>query len=98
MYLIIEEIIRGDRRDKSNPFQWESLMLNLPGTAAYNPSLPWVMQLQADNSMASGMTCFVDDQRVTGDGGKRVVEAGHAISTRESYVGVARCFEEAPSS
>ena len=88
MYLIIEEMIRGDRRDGSNPFQWESLMLNLPGTEAYNPSLPWVIQLRADNSMASGMTCFVDDQRVTGDGGKRVVEAGHAISTRESYVGL----------
>ena len=88
MYLIIEEMIRGDRRDGSNPFQWESLMLNLPGTEAYNPSLPWVMQLRADNSMASGLTCFVDDQRVTGDEGTRVVEAGHAISTRESYVGL----------
>ena len=63
-------------------------MLNLPGTEAYNPSLPWVMQRRADNSMASVLTCFVNDQRVTGDGGTRVVEAGHALSTRESYLGL----------
>ena len=63
----------------SNPFQWESLMLNLPGSAEYKPSLPWVMQLRADNSVASGMTCFVDDD-------KRVREAGHAISTRERFL------------
>lgn len=88
MYMIIEEVIRGDRRDLSNPFQWESLMLNLPGSAEYKPSQPWVMQLRADNSVASGMTCFVDDQRVTGEGDKRVREAGHAISTRESYMGL----------
>ena len=88
MYMIIEEVIRGDRRDLSNPFQWESVMLNLPGTVEYKPSLPWVMQLRADNSEASNMTSFVDDQRVTGEGSARVREAGHAISTRESYMGL----------
>ena len=74
MYMIIEEVIRGDRRDRSNPFQWESLMLNLPGSVGYNPSSPWIMQMRADNSMASGMTCFVDDQRITGEGSERVRE------------------------
>ena len=63
----------------SNPFQWESLMLNLPGSAEYKPSLPWVMQLRADNSVTSGMTCFVDDD-------KRVCEAGQAISSREKFL------------
>ena len=63
-------------------------MLNLPGTVEYKPSLPWVMQLRADNSEASNLTSFVDDQRVTGEGSTRVREAGHAISTRESYMGL----------
>ena len=49
LYMIIEEVIRGDRRDLSNPFQWESLMLNLPGSVGYKPTLPWIMQLRADN-------------------------------------------------
>ena len=30
----------------------------------------------------------MDNQRVTGEGDKRVREAGHAISTRESYMGL----------
>ena len=88
MYLIAEEMIRGDRWDSSNPFHWESLKLNLPGTEAYNPTLPWIAQLRPDGSTASGMTCFVDDQRVVGEGKVRVLEAGHAISTRESYLGL----------
>jgi hypothetical protein len=31
MYLVAKEVIRGDQRDHQNAFQWESLMLNLPG-------------------------------------------------------------------
>ena len=31
-YLIAEEVIRGDRHDPSNAFQWHSVDQNLPGT------------------------------------------------------------------
>jgi hypothetical protein len=39
MYLVAEEILRGDRLDPSNAFQYDHIHLNLPGTAGYNPSL-----------------------------------------------------------
>ena len=42
MFLIAEEIIRGDRRDLQNAFQWESILLNLPGGQGYDPSQPWM--------------------------------------------------------
>jgi hypothetical protein len=63
-------------------------MLNLPGTPDYQPSAAWISKRRADNSLASNMVCFVDDQRVTGSSEKRMREAGHTLSTRESYLGL----------
>jgi hypothetical protein len=70
--LVVEEIIRGDRHDWRNPFQWDSIMLNLPGQTSYNPSQSWLTKWRADNSLASDFVTFVDDQRVTGRGSQRV--------------------------
>ena len=88
MYLVAEEVIRGDRNDYTNAFLWSNLMLNLPGTRRYNLSRAWITMMQTDNSLASNFVCFVDDQHVAGHGSRRVREAGHAISTRESYLGL----------
>ncbi len=63
-------------------------MLNLPGTPGYQPSAAWISKQRADNSLASNMVCFVDDQRVMGSSEERVQEAGHTLSTRESYLGL----------
>ena len=63
-------------------------MLNLPGTSGYDPTLAWLTKRRADNSMASDLVCFVDDKRIIGEGQERVEEAGHALSTRESYLGL----------
>ena len=50
--------------------------------------MDWISKRWADNSRASDFVCFVDDQRLTGEGKERVVEAGHALSTQESYLGL----------
>jgi hypothetical protein len=88
MYLIAEEIIQGDRDDPNNAFQWSHLLLNLPGTEHYKPSLAWVSKRRKDRSLASDFVCFVDDLWIMGQGQERVREAGNAISTRESWVGI----------
>ena len=38
MYLVAEEVIRGDRHDPNNAFQWSHLRLNLPALKGYTPS------------------------------------------------------------
>jgi hypothetical protein len=86
VYLIAEEIIRGDRHDQTNAFQFDHVRLNLPGTSKYNPTEGWVSKRRKDGSLASDFVCFVNDQRVTGEGKEGVAAAGHAISTRESYL------------
>jgi hypothetical protein len=63
-------------------------MLNLPGTLGYQPSVAWISKQRADNSLASNMVCFVDDQRIMGFSKERVKEAGHTVSTWESYLGL----------
>jgi hypothetical protein len=88
MYLVSEEIIRGDRHDTTNAFQWTTLLLNLPGTKGYRPALAWISKRRDDRSLASDFVCFVDDLRITGQGSQRVREAGHAISSRQSYLGI----------
>ena len=88
MYLVVEEILRGDRLDSENAFQYDHICLNLPGTAGYNPSLAWISKRRKDKSLATNMVCFVDDQRLAGAGEERVKEGGHQMSTREAFLGL----------
>ena len=50
IHLKIEEY--GDRWDRSNPFHWERVIYNLPGTKGYQPRLPCVMKVRFDGHLA----------------------------------------------
>ncbi len=88
LYLVAEEILRGDRHDHSNAFQYKHIRLNLFGTPAYLPSLSWVSKRRRNGLLASDFVCFVDNQCVAGEGVEGVAKAGHALSSRESYLGL----------
>ena len=87
-YRIAEEIIRGDRHDKSNPFRWDRVILNLPGTSSYNPNESWIYKCRVDGTKSSEVNTFVDDQRVSGSSPSDVRAAGHTLAARESYLGI----------
>ena len=88
MFLIAEEVIRGDRHDPSNPLQWNCILLNLPGTRKYNPSIAWILKRRTDGSLASDFVTFVDDLRLAAQGPERVKELGHTVSTKQAYLGI----------
>jgi hypothetical protein len=88
MYLVSEDIIQGDRHNPNNAFQWHSILLNLPGTKGYKPSLAWISKHRKDGSLASDFVCVVDDLGITGQRRWQVREAGHGISSRQSYLGI----------
>ncbi len=90
MYRICEEVVRGNRHDLNNAFQWDHVRLNLPGSREYNPSEGWLTKRRKDGSLASDFVVFVDDKRVAGGGSERVQAAGHALSSGESYLGATR--------
>ena len=96
--LIAEEIIRGDRHDTTNAFQWKAVKLNLPGTKAYKPNQAWIIRVREDGTLASDFVTFVDDQRVCGAGPQRTKEAGHTLSTREAYLGIQDALRKLRSS
>ena len=64
--LRIKFIAYGDPKDPSNPFQWDRVEYNLPGTRGYDPSKPWVMKVRVDGHLASKIYVYVDNGRATG--------------------------------
>lgn len=62
-----EEIIRGSSKDMGNPFRWDVVRMNESGSDGYDPSLPWVSKVRADDGkIAADLFVFVDDVRPTG--------------------------------
>jgi hypothetical protein len=48
----------------------------------------WISKHRVDGSLASDFVCFVDNLRITGQQQCRVREMGHAISPKQSYLGI----------
>jgi hypothetical protein len=44
--LVADELIRGSPRDMKNPFRWDWVRMNLPGSANYCCSKPWVSKVR----------------------------------------------------
>ena len=74
MALVAEEVCKGNRLETGvgpdgkelNPFQWDHVKLNLPGTEDYDPCLSWICKIRRDGRMACDVFTFVDDERVVG--------------------------------
>ncbi len=69
-----EEICKGDQLETGvgvdgkelNPFQWNHIRLNLPGTKGYDPSTTWISKRREDRRIACNVFTFVDDERIVG--------------------------------
>ena len=96
MALVAEEVCKGDRRDtrvgldgkELNPFQWDRIELNLPGTEGYDPCVTWISKRRKDGQMACDVFTFVDDERVVGPTEDLTWQASHALASKQSYLGI----------
>eukprot|EP00804_Cyclotella_cryptica_P012519 CCRYP_017724-RA/>CCRYP_017724-RA protein AED:0.34 eAED:0.23 QI:0/0/0/1/1/1/3/0/930 len=88
MALIAEEVIRGDKEDSMNPFQWNSVCLNLPGTSSYDPMTSWIAKVREDGLVACELFTFVDDERVTGATEELTWLAAHVMAAKQAYLGI----------
>jgi len=88
MTLIAEEVIRGDRHDEENPFQWTTIRTNLPGSDDYDPRVSWISKIRKDGRVAADLFTFVDDERVTGPDEDVTWKAGHRLGYIQSYLGI----------
>ena len=64
---VVEEVIRGNRHDPTNPFRWSRVRLNLPGLEGYDPGMAWVSKLTEEGAVAADLFVYVDDLRVTAE-------------------------------
>ena len=47
----------GDRRIRSDPFHWERVIFNLPGSKGYRADLLWVFKLRWDGKLGVKSLC-----------------------------------------
>jgi hypothetical protein len=83
-----EDVIRGDRRDKRNIFRWEEVLLNLPGSDEYDPSLPWVYKVRADGRPAADFWFYVDDNRSVGNDDDEAWQAASRVARVCNQLGI----------
>jgi hypothetical protein len=96
MALVVEEVSRGDRHQASmgcdgrekNPFQWETVKLNLPGSKGYDPCDSWITKRRKDGQIECDVFTFVDDERVTGPDAELTWQASQALASTQSYLGI----------
>ena len=84
----IENFLKGDPDDKANPFRWSEVVLNLPGSAQYNSSLPWVYKRREDGRMAGELFIYIDDLRITGVNETECWDGAHQVACRMSWLGL----------
>jgi hypothetical protein len=56
----------GNRWALDNPFHWDRVVFNLPGSKGYRADLPWVMKIRWDGELAAEVFVHVDDGHATG--------------------------------
>jgi hypothetical protein len=87
--LLSEDVIKGNRLEKSNLFHWDKVVLNLPGSTGYDPARPWLYKFDSlGNKLAAFVVSYVDDLRTGDDGGKqRCDQVTHQVASRLNYLG-----------
>ena len=58
-------VVYGDRKDIANPFHWDRVEFNLPGSRGYSLDLPWVMKFRKDGHFPTKICVYIDDGRAT---------------------------------
>jgi hypothetical protein len=83
-----EEVIVGNRMKIDNPFYWDQVILNFPGTSTYDTTMPVVYRW---DSKRKRMPCFfgtyIDDIRSGGPSEEGCQAVTHRIASRVNYLG-----------
>ena len=51
--------VYGNRRALDDPFDWDRVIFNLPGSKGYQADLPWVMKICWDGELAAEVFTFM---------------------------------------
>jgi hypothetical protein len=82
------EVANGNRHDPNNALQWDSVVLNLPGSESYTPTRPWVYRVTKHGDMAGATPAYVDDLRPVGSSSDHCFKVAHQTGSRLGYLGI----------
>jgi hypothetical protein len=77
-----------DRHDESNPFHWDTLVVNCPGSKTYNPSLPWLYKVWRDAREAVWIHIYIDDVRITAPNKELAWKASSRVAKICAFLGL----------
>eukprot|EP00804_Cyclotella_cryptica_P010959 CCRYP_016684-RA/>CCRYP_016684-RA protein AED:0.10 eAED:0.14 QI:0/0/0/1/0.25/0/5/0/1241 len=85
--LVAEEVVRDDRHDPKNPYQWDQVDLNLPGPG-FVPTKAWISKIRKDELVACDLFTFVDDEWIAGSTEELTWQASHTLGSEQAYLGI----------
>ncbi len=89
--------VYGDRQAPSNPFHWERVEFNLPGSKGYRLDLPWIMKIRADRFLAAEIFVYVDNCRVVAHSADLVWRAARAYAAMCTKMGIQNALRNCTS-
>ena len=81
------ELAKGAPHEPGSAFGWHRVVLNLPGSALYNPGRPRVMKQLESGLLAADLVAFFDDGRVFGPTEEHAHRAMRQVTSRLQYYG-----------
>ena len=88
-FLLAEEFIIGNPREKGSPMRWDEVILNLPGSPGFDPRLPWVYKWDRERQCIAGITVtFVDDGRGSGSSLEHAWQVAQRFAKRAQFLGI----------
>ena len=88
-YYIAEEMAKGSPQDPTNPCGFDAVRFNIPGSADYTPTLPWVMKWNSKlDNIAGDVVTYMDDLRTVGSSAEHVWQVARRLGSRLQYLGI----------
>ena len=84
---ISNRLILGPPEQLGNPFEWDRVILNLPGTLKYDCTRPWIYKIRKDGRLAADTKRFMDDLRNSAPTKQIAWEASTRIGKVTSWLG-----------
>lgn len=79
----------GDPKDPSKPFQFDCVMLNLPGQPTYCPSNPWVFKFRTpEGTIENNFFDYVDNVRTTGCSSEECWQCTRRVASSYNLLGL----------
>ena len=85
---LADEWVYGNRHNPANPLAWDSVRINLPGTAEYDPRKSWFSRVTVTNELVGWLTKYIDDLRPVGNSNEHCWQVGHTVASRYGYLGI----------